>query len=550
MTRLSYYYAVLNLEPGSTKEEIKRAYRKLAQQWHPDKFSKKPEQLQAAREKFERVKEAYDKLIHLPYTEVPLSKTNTETNVSARPASAKDYYEEGIALLQVGDRNQAIECFTRAIRRKPNYLKAYQARAFTLEKLGLDRWAQTDFEKIAELKRRYSSATHSKTDTTDLADADIAFQRGLSQFKARKYGAAIENFTIAIRINPKHVEAYRYRSQAYFHRGYDEQADADFSRMRDLEKRAKGSASAATQKPSSTPTWQCIHTLSRHTSVVSAVAITRDGKKLVTGSYDQTLRLWNIKNGSLLKTFSDHKKEIHCVAISGDGKFVASGSADKTIKIWDLRTGALLRSIGNLLIGHSDTIKALAFSPNNQFLASASLDKTIRLWSVKSGKEIYALKDHSDIILTLAMSWDGKTIVYGGNGAQLNVRHTKTGKLIRSFPTSGKPNRAVAFSRQGSLLAAGSGANIVIWHRQSQKKLFELKKHTQPVSSLTFRADSQILVSGSHDKTIRLWNLNTGENIATLIGHQAAVCSVAYSLEGKVIASSGVDNTVKIWQQV
>ena len=536
MTSLNYYYSVLDLEPGSTKEDIKRAYRKLAQQWHPDKFSNKPEQLKQARERFELIKEAYDTLIQFS------ESSKYVTRASVYPLSAEEHYEAGIAALQTREHKQAIENFTQAIRKRPNYLQAYQARAFTLEQLGLDLQAKADFKKVAELKRHTPSSANNA-----VTAAEIAFQQGLLQFKARKYGAAIEHFTTVIQLNPNHVEAYRYRSQAYFRRGYDDRADADFRQMRDLEQRTSASQQSSSQTKSRSLGWQCLHTLSRHTAVVSAVALTRDGKKLVTGSYDQTLRIWNVKTGSLLRTLSDHSKEIYCVATSGDGKLVASGGAERTIKLWDLRTGELVRSLGNLILGHADTVTALAFSPNHQFLVSASQDKTVRLWSLKSGKEIYTLKDYPAAVLALAIGWDGKSFAYGGKGTLISLRHTKTGKVMRSF--SANPTRAVALSRQGALLAVGSGPEIVIWNRQYQKKLFELRGHTETVSSLVFSADGQILVSGSYDQTVKLWHMSTGQMVNTLVGHQAAVCSVAYSLDGTLIVSGSADNTVKIWQQ-
>ena len=432
------------------------------------------------------------------------------------------------------------------MRKQPDYLQAYQARAFTLEQLGLDLQAKADFEKIAELKRDGADANAGAGASID---AEAYFQRGLAQFKARKYGAAIINLSKAIEINPSHRDAYRYRSQAHFRRGYDKQADADFKRMRDLETQQQPSSKATYQASRQvSATWHCTYTLSRHTAAVSAVAITRDGKKVVTGSYDKTLRLWSTKTGSLLKTFSDHSKEVHCVTVSGDGKYIASGSADRTIKLWDMRTGELVRSFGNLLLGHSDTVTALAFSPNSQILASASRDKTVRLWSLKSGKEISVFKDSSDAVLSLAIGSDGKSIFYGGNDPQVNVRHVKTGKQLRSFP--GMSSQALALSRQGSLLAAASGSKIILWNRHYQKKLFELHGHGKTVSSLVFNTDSQILASGGYDGTVKLWNIHTGEAMETLCGHQAAVCSVAWSHSGKVLVSGSTDKTVKIWQQV
>ncbi|MEO0349616.1 MAG: DnaJ domain-containing protein [Cyanobacteria bacterium P01_A01_bin.15] len=266
MESLTYYYRVLNLEPGSTKEDIKRAYRKLAQQWHPDKFLKQPYQLKEAREKFELIKEAYDRLIGSSYTEAP----EINPHISVRSASAQDHYEEGILYLQAYKYEQAIESFTQAIRKKSDYLQAYQARAFILEQLGLHLRAKLDFDKVADLKRHHRPAPSQQKP----ADAELYFQQGLVQFQARKYGAAIEMLSKAIAINPNHQEAYRYRSQAYFRRGYDQQADADFNRMRELEQQVKHSAPPPPPTPQPSAhyaTWHCAYTLSRHTQTADCL---------------------------------------------------------------------------------------------------------------------------------------------------------------------------------------------------------------------------------------------------------------------------------------
>ena len=554
MRNFKDYYQVLDLEPGSSKEDIKKAYRKLAHKWHPDKFLNQPDQLKEARSKFELIKEAYEELLNSDYASDGPEAKNAKSRVSARSGSAEECYQQGMSYISEDSYQQAIDCFTQSIRKRPDYLKAYRARAFILEQLGLNLRAKADFEKVAELQRQsYASPSKAGNGSNSHVDAEAHFQRGLAQFKKRKYGVAIEDFTQAIRINPNHRDAYCFRSQAYFQRGYDNQADADFKRMLDLDQQNKQNPPSPTpcsNSPSSNLRWQCIQTLSGHKEAITSVVITRDGKKLLTGSYDRTLKLWNAQTGQLLKTFSGQTQSIHCIAVSWDSKFVASGGVDKTIKIWDIRTGKLQRSLGGLFSGHLDTITALAFGPNNQILVSTSLDKTVRIWDLRTGKENYILKDQKDPILALAMSWDGKKIVYGGKGERLSLAHTKSGKRVQSFANNGHSTRAVALNRQGTMLAVGRSAEIALLNPQKKKKIALFKGHAKPVTALAFNTDNQILISGSYDKTIRLWNTHNGENIDTLTGHQDAIYSVAYSLDSQLMASGSADKMIKLWRQV
>ena len=89
-----------------------------------------------------------------------------------------------------------------------------------------------------------------------------------------------------------------------------------------------------------------------------------------------------------------------------------------------------------------------------------------------------------------------------------------------------------------------------VWHRSTQKKLFDLEGHSDTVSALVFSDNGQMLVSASHDQTLKLWDMTTRDTLATLKGHRGAVQAVACSPDAQVIASGGADNSVRVWQQV
>ncbi|MEH2054397.1 WD40 repeat domain-containing protein, partial [Nostoc sp.] len=103
-----------------------------------------------------------------------------------------------------------------------------------------------------------------------------------------------------------------------------------------------------------------------------------NGQQLASASADNTIKIWDVSSGQLLKTFTGHTDAVRSVAYSLDGQQLASASRDKTIKIWDVNSGQLLKTF----TGHTDRINSIAFSPNGQQLASASDDNTIILWDL------------------------------------------------------------------------------------------------------------------------------------------------------------------------
>ena len=142
------------------------------------------------------------------------------------------------------------------------------------------------------------------------------------------------------------------------------------------------------------------------------VAFSPDGQRIVSGSGDKTLRLWDAASGQAIgEPLEGHEGEVIGVAFSPDGQRIVSGSADSTLRLWDAASG---QAIGEPLKGHEDMVDGVAFSPDGQHIVSGSVDKTLRLWDAVSGKAIgEPLKGHETTVIGVAFSPDGRRIVSG-----------------------------------------------------------------------------------------------------------------------------------------
>jgi WD40 repeat protein/predicted Ser/Thr protein kinase len=290
---------------------------------------------------------------------------------------------------------------------------------------------------------------------------------------------------------------------------------------------------------------QSLMTLRGHTSWVYCIAISPDGKRIVSGSIDRTIKIWDAVTGVDVMTLRGHLDTVNSVVFSPDGRRIVSGSWDKTIKIWDAESGAevmTLRADGDVV--------TVSISPDGKHIASGGTDHTIKLWDAETGETSTTLTGHTDDILSLAFSPDGKKIVSASSDKTIKLWDVGTGAEVMTIRGHQDKVYAIGFSPDGKRIISGSqDRTIKVWDVLSGAELMTLRGHEGDIWSIAVSPDNKYIASGSIDNTIKVWDIASGENVLTLRGHEHWVLSVAFTPDGKQIVSSGgwLDATIKIW---
>jgi len=283
--------------------------------------------------------------------------------------------------------------------------------------------------------------------------------------------------------------------------------------------------------------------LSGHTDGVNSLTFSLDGKSLISGSDDKTVKLWDIQTGGVVKTFSGHSRGVLSVSISADYTRIASGSSDDTIYLWDIQTGEC-----HHVIKQEATVWHVCFSPTDpQYLLSGSNSK-IWQWDIH-GHQTPPTYDGSYV----AFSPDGTQFALC-NRANVTVHNSDSRAIVAEFHVANDNVQHCCFSPDGKLVAVAVYCTAYIWDiTSSDPHLVEtFIGHTRGINSLVFSSPSS-LISASWDQSVKFWQIDVlstdlvKTDLKSTPFTSVPIKSITLLAKDGIAVSGDEDGVMRIW---
>ncbi|XP_063277349.1 F-box/WD repeat-containing protein 7 isoform X1 [Prinia subflava] len=259
------------------------------------------------------------------------------------------------------------------------------------------------------------------------------------------------------------------------------------------------------------------------------------GNRIVSGSDDNTLKVWSAVTGKCLRTLVGHTGGVWSSQMRDN--IIISGSTDRTLKVWNAETGECIHT----LYGHTSTVRCMHL--HEKRVVSGSRDATLRIWDIETGQCLHVLMGH--VAAVRCVQYDGRRVVSGAYDFMVKVWDPETETCLHTL--QGHTNRVYSLQFDGIHVVSGSlDTSIRVWDVETGNCIHTLTGHQSLTSGMELK--DNILVSGNADSTVKIWDIKTGQCLQTLQGpnkHQSAVTCLQFN-KNFVITSSD-DGTVKLW---
>jgi len=344
-----------------------------------------------------------------------------------------------------------------------------------------------------------------------------------------------------------------------------------------------------------------------HTDVITTLDISRDGQRLISGGWDQTVRVWDLASGARLHRFDTqtdrilmarfdpvgdhalvavgrdsgspvdsrtlyyrlgtlalehtlrgHTDWLWSVGYSPDGNLLATGSGhlntaegDNSVRLWDTATGAELAVIQ----GHDNTVNGVDFHPTEAILASGAWDGRVRLWNVTdpaAPEPLAVLAEYETAVNDVDFGPNGEVLLSAGGDGKVVMYNLANNEVVREIEAHpGARVLRAKFSPDGTLIASsGTDSTVRVWNARTGEMVRELEGHTGWVNTVNFDPTGELIVSGA-DNNLIIWDLTAPEGdeiYRMLVGHKGFVYGGDFSPEGQYVISVASDTSVRLWE--
>jgi WD40 repeat protein len=268
---------------------------------------------------------------------------------------------------------------------------------------------------------------------------------------------------------------------------------------------------------------------------------------IISGSDDQSIRIWNLATGGLLRVLDE---PAHILCSASNSKQIIIGY-DHSIKILDIETE---QSICTLIDNFDESrahcygIRSVCYSPDNKQIAFGNDKNDIKIFHTDTGELVHTLSGHIGLIGTLCYASNGKQLVSGSDDCTIKIWNTETGQLIRTiFGHTGEVNTVCYSPDDSEIVSCSDDHSIKIWNAESGQLLRIINAHTDLVQHICYSPNNKYMASASSDHTIKIFNAKNTDLIRTLNGHVDAVTCICFSPDSRYVISGCSDASIKIW---
>jgi WD40 repeat protein len=254
-----------------------------------------------------------------------------------------------------------------------------------------------------------------------------------------------------------------------------------------------------------------------HLATVESMAISPDGKYLVTGGF-QEVAIWNVKSGDLEHRLTGFEHGVLALAFSADSKQLAAGggvpTASGEIKVFEVGSWKLVADIKN---GHSDTVFGVSFSPDGQVLASCSADKFIRFFELPGGKLVKSLEGHTHHVMDIGWKFDGKLLASAGADNTVRVWNYETGEQTKVIQGHTKQVTRLQFiGKTGTVATCGGDAQVKFWNADGGNVARNFPAAKDFLYAVSVSPDGQLVAAGGEEGIVYVYNGANGQLVRTL----------------------------------